>query len=172
MEASCTPVTTTDLPPLSDKSFPYPSGTYIESFDEFAALCSEGNIHQFIFEKTQTEPRLSRESRGSDTIIASVPFGKQVTLTNTPLSDSPSKRFFIDVLTDTNRVNVLGLRKYILKLEMNNTEADKEMFNNLRWYIDTNEQTLNWTITHVYNPEKKCLRFNSPINGFRIYLIQ
>jgi len=149
-----------------------PTGRYIETFDEFNTMCTEKNQREFIFEKIDPDYGIQRESRGTDGIITSVPFGKPVTHTYTPLSDSPHKRFFINVLTNSNKVSIDELHKEIANLEQHPTESHKEIFNYLRWHVDTTDQSLNWTITHVFFSRKNKLYFNSPTNGFRIYLIQ
>lgn len=161
------------FPPLTRDPLPYPKGMYIETFDEFKdLLCTEEGTYQFIFEKTDPGRGIPRLSRGIDAIITAVPFGKPVSHTHAPLSDSPNKRFFIDVPTQHNKVFLTKLREQIDNLEKYPTKPRKELFNYLRWHVDMTTQSLTWTITHIYNPLKNNLQFNSPTNGFRVYLIQ
>lgn len=160
------------IPPPMRDHLPHRRGRYIETFDEFEDLLRAEGAHQFIFEKTDPDRGIPRESRGLDTIITSVPFGKPVSHTHAPLSDSPKKQFFVDVPTQYNKASLTKLREQIDNLEQHPTKSHKEAFNYLRWYIDTTTQSLNWTTTHVYNPMKNSLQFDSTTNGFRVFLIQ
>ena len=133
-------------------------GVYLKTFDEFIAMCEEKDTtKQFVFEKITPDHGLVRESRGIDISITAVPFGKPITHIYTPLSDSPNKRFFIDDITE---------------LEQYQSDSHKDTFNYLRWYVDTTDQSLNWTITHTFHSIKNKLFFNSSTNGFRVYVLQ
>jgi hypothetical protein len=93
-----------------------------------------------------------------------------------PLSDCPKKLFFMNSADDEND-NDGGVRDLIIeqisKLESSEyTDGARDVFNDLRWYIDLRDESLNWTVTHMYYPEKHKVFFNDPENGFRIYVLE
>lgn len=158
----------------------YPEGRYLESFSDFVRLCTPENAGvRFVFQRLRVANtnrlRLpGRESRGCDGPLTTVPWGKCVSLVEAPLSDCPEKRFFMNSADDENDWGVRNLIiEQISKLESSEyTEGARDVFNELRWYIDTRDESLNWVITHIYNPEKHKVFFNDPENGFRIYVLE
>lgn len=156
----------------------YPGGRYITNFGEFTKLCSNPNA-QFVFNRIVPDnesgmPFPERQSRGYDGPLTTVPFGKLVVQVAAPLSDCPEKRFFMNSVDDAGGGSVRErIIQQIAALEcMEDLEFAQHTFNCLRWHVDSRDESLNWTVTHIYSPEKHKLFFNNPEHGFRIYVLE